>query len=61
MDLGDRLVPIEVKSGQTVAADATDNLIWWTNLARSRGGVVIHGGTAGHSLLGISIRPWFIA
>jgi uncharacterized protein len=61
MDLGDRLVPVEVKSGQTVAADATDNLTWWTNLARSRGGVVIHGGTAAHSLHGISVRPWFIA
>jgi hypothetical protein len=36
MDLGDRLVPVEVKSGQTVAADATDNLTRWTNLARSR-------------------------
>jgi hypothetical protein len=61
MDLGDRLVPVEVKYGHTVAADATDNLIWWTNLARSRDGVVIHGGTAAHSLHGISVRPWFIA
>jgi len=43
MDLGDRLVPVEVKSGQTVAADATDNLIWWTNLARSHGGLVVRG------------------
>lgn len=61
MDLGERLVPVEVKSGQTVAADATDNLIWWTNLARSHGGLVIYGGTTAHSLHGISIRPWFIA
>jgi predicted AAA+ superfamily ATPase len=61
MDLGERLVPVEVKSGQTVAADATDNLIWWTNLARSHGGLVVYGGTTAHSLHGISIRPWFIA
>jgi len=36
MDLGDRLVPVEAKSGQTVAADATDTLVWWSDLARSR-------------------------
>jgi hypothetical protein len=38
MDLGDRLVPVEVKSCQTVAVDAADTLIWWSDLARSRNG-----------------------
>ncbi|HEX7506060.1 MAG TPA: ATP-binding protein [Polyangia bacterium] len=61
MDLGDRLVPIEVKSGQTVASDAADNLRWWTKLAHSDRGVLIHGGTTAHSLHGFAIRPWFIA
>ena len=61
MDLGDRLVPVEVKSGQTVAGDATDNLTWWTALARSRGGVLVHGGATAHSLHGFAVRPWFIA
>ena len=37
MDLGDGLVPVEVKSGQTVAADASDTLVWLGDLARSRG------------------------
>lgn len=61
MDLGNRLVPVEVKSGQTVAADATDNLTWWTAVAGSRGGVVVYGGASAHSLHGFEIRPWFIA
>ena len=45
--LGDRLVPVEVKSGQTVASDAADNLRWWTKLARTHRGVLVHGGING--------------
>ena len=30
IDLGGRLVPVEVKSGETVPADAVQNLEWWT-------------------------------
>ncbi len=43
-------VPIEVKSGQTVAGDAADNLIWWTKLARVHTAVLIHGRSARHRL-----------
>jgi predicted AAA+ superfamily ATPase len=60
MELDGRLVPVEVKSGQTVAADAADNLRWWTTLAKTNAGVLVHGGTAAHSLHGFAVRPWFI-
>ena len=60
MELDGRGVPIEVKSGQTVAGDAADNLAWWTNVAGVKGGVVVHGGTGVTSLRGFSVRPWFL-
>ena len=41
------LIPIEVKSGRTVAADAVATLEWWTSIPANpnRGGVLVHGGT----------------
>ena len=51
VDAGGRIVPVEVKSGRTVPADAVDTLAWWTALPGNpnRGGVLVHGGTAASS------------
>ena len=62
LDLGDRLLPVEVKSGQTVATDAVDGLRWWTELPgnRNKRGVLIHGGDRAFSLHGFTVLPWFL-
>jgi len=62
MDLGDRLVPVEVKSGVTVAADSVDALRWWTGLPgnRNKRGVLVHGGDRTLSLHGFTVLPWFL-
>ena len=56
------VVPIEVKSGETVASDATDTLAWWTAIPDNpnRGGVLVHGGTSCFDLKGFRVLPWFL-
>lgn len=63
IDAGDRLIPVEVKSGRTVRPDATDQLAWWTALPGNpnRGGVLVHGGDAAFTLKGFRVAPWFLA
>ncbi len=62
VDLGDRLVPVEVTSSMTAGAHMLDGLRWWTAIPENpnRGGMLVHGGTARHELEGFSIRPWWI-
>ena len=62
LDLGDRLLPIEVKSGQTVEPDLLRGLEWWTGLPgnRNRRGVLVSGGTEAFALRGMTVRPWFV-
>lgn len=63
LDAGDRLIPIEVKSGRTVAGDAVATLEWWTSIPSNpnRGGVVVHGGTDSFDLKGFRVLPWFLS
>ena len=60
VDLGDRLLPIEVKSGMTVVPDTVAGLRWWLDLPGNAAehGVLVHGGTRTFSLMGIRVRPW---
>ena len=62
IDAGDRLIPVEVKSGRTVTPGAIDQLAWWTALPgnRNRGGVLVHGGDADYTLKGFRVAPWFL-
>ena len=62
IDAGGRVVPVEVKSGQTVAADAVDGVLWWTSISGNpnRGGVLVHGGTDRFDFKGIRVLPWFL-
>ena len=63
MDGGERLIPVEVKSGHTVSPDAIGGLEWWTSLPGNpnRGGVLVHGGDDSCSLKGFRVAPWFLA
>jgi uncharacterized protein len=62
VDLGDRLLPVEVKSGMTVSTDMVDGLRWWTGLPgnHDHGGSLIHGGDQFFPLHGFAVRPWFL-
>jgi uncharacterized protein len=62
VDLGDRQIPVEVKSGMTVASDAFGGLAWWTSIPSNPAatGVLVHGGPASHSREGFRVRPWWI-
>lgn len=62
LDAGDRLIPIEVKSGRTVATDAVATLEWWTSIPANpnRGGVLVHGGDDSFDLKGFRVLPWFL-
>ena len=62
IDAGGRVIPVEVKSGQTVAADAVDGLVWWTSISGNpnQGGVLVHGGTERFRFKGVRVLPWFL-
>ncbi len=62
IDAGDRLIPVEVKSGGTVPTTACDTIHWWTSLPGNpnRGGVLIHGGQRTFDFRGVRVLPWFI-
>ena len=62
IDSGGRVVPVEVKSGQTVTADAVRGLLWWTSLPgnANRGGILVHGGTDTFDFRGVRVLPWFL-
>lgn len=59
---GERVIPIEVKSGETVAVDAVDTLAWWTSIPSnpSQGGILVYGGTDSFELKGFRVLPWFL-
>lgn len=62
IDAGDRLIPVEVRSGQTVPPDAVNGLDWWTSIPTNpnRGGALVHGGTDSFDLRGFRVQPWFL-
>ena len=62
IDAGDRLIPVEVKSGRTVPPDAVSALKWWTSIPSNpnRSGVLVHGGTEHFDLDGFRVLPWFL-
>ena len=62
IDTGGRVVPVEVKSGQTVAADAAAGLLWWASIPGNpnRGGILVHGGTDSFDFKGVRVLPWFL-
>ena len=63
LDLGDRLLPVEVKSSFTVQPDTVATLDWWTRLEENpaTAGVLVHGGTESYTLKGHRVRPWYLA
>ncbi len=62
IDTGERVIPVEVKSGRTVPADAVDTLAWWTSIPSNpnQGGVLVHGGAESFDFKGFRVLPWFL-
>lgn len=59
-DRGDLLLPIEIKSGATIASDWFVNLQKWLDLAASVAGkpTLVYGGRVRQSRKGIDVLPW---
>ena len=62
IDAGERLIPLEIKSGQTVPPDALRTLAWWTSIPANpnQGGVLVHGGNERFALGEYQVLPWFL-
>ncbi len=62
LDLGDRLLPIEVKAGSTIPGDALDGMRWWTGLPGNdaQTGVLVYGGDEARQRGGFTILPWYL-
>lgn len=63
VDLGSRVVPVEVKSGATFSTSAIRGLERWTSLPGNpnEGGVLITGGDRSFDFEGCRVRPWFLS
>ncbi|MFH2202669.1 MAG: ATP-binding protein [Elusimicrobiota bacterium] len=61
LDFGARLVPIEAKSGQTIAGDFFDALERWRALAGRKDGpaALVYGGGESFRRRGVAVHPWF--
>jgi len=57
---GSALVPVEIKSGSTVAPDMLAGLQRWMDVAGTgQSPTLIYGGSEAYIRQGISVRPWF--
>ncbi len=59
VDLGRERIPVEVKAGTTVAADAFKGLDAYQGLAGSSAGILVYGGETATTRRGHLVRPWF--
>ena len=61
IDVGKKLIPVEVKSGETVGHFLLDGLRYFISLGTpaSKAGVLIHGGEARYQRENVIVRPWY--
>ncbi len=55
---GEKLFPIEIKSGQTVTSNMFSGLNYWQGLSQSNGGMLIYGGSESYTRNGMQVRSW---
>lgn len=62
IEKGDGLIPVEIKSAQTVASDFLDNLAYWRDLPGNEEdrAALIYGGDKAFKRSGVSVYPWFV-
>lgn len=61
VERGETLVPIEIKSGQTLASDAFNGLQYFLKLAGSKSApaALVYGGKESYRRGGVTVYPWF--
>jgi len=62
IDLADPMIPVETKSGQTVASDFFDNLEYWRKASGDEAApsALIYGGDRPFKRSGIAVYPWYV-
>ncbi|MCK5842276.1 MAG: ATP-binding protein [Candidatus Sabulitectum sp.] len=58
IDKADRLIPVEIKSGQTLASDSFKGLNWWKQLAGENRSFLVYGGDSSYERTGTSVISW---
>ena len=58
IDLGDKMIPIEIKSGKTVTSDWFKNLKYWQNLSHQNGAFVLYGGKQMQKRTNLTVLNW---
>lgn len=60
IDRGKELIPVEIKSGQTIATDFFAGLRFWKELTRNpeAPAALIYGGDQTHRRSGVTVYPW---
>ena len=60
LEYSDHLLPIEIKSGRTIAADSFKGLRYWLNLPKNsnKEGLLIYAGEKIYRREDIEIQPW---
>jgi len=59
IDLGSRRIPVEIKSGMTVASDFFDGLNRYLRLSGDPGGVLVYGGAESYARGSHRVRAWW--
>jgi len=59
IDLGTHRIPVEIKSGETLAADFFDSLDRYIQLSNDPGGMLIYGGREGYMRRTHRVQPWW--
>lgn len=61
LDLGNELIPLEIKSGQTVASDFFSGLAYWKKTSGLEDGpaALVYGGDSPQKRSGVVVYPWF--
>jgi len=62
VERGEKLIPIEVKSSQTLATDSFDGLKYWLKLAgrQAAAPALVFGGRECYVREGVTVYPWFV-
>ena len=62
VDMGAGLIPVEIKSAQTVASDFFDGLAYWRKLTGAEQGpsALVYGGDQAFTRSGASVYPWYV-
>ena len=55
---GEKLFPVEIKSGQKVSSNMMSGLDYWRTLDKSDTGMLIYGGAENYARNGIQVRSW---